>query len=168
MDENNQEKIDAEVQSGDETTAESQADMVDRQAFEDQKKRAEKLEAQLKELKQAQEAKDTSKDKPKEQSKGDTLSAEEIRMIAKHDDEGLDKLRKIAAVEGVSLSEAEKSDLFQAWKEKREQELRQEKAQLRASKGAGGSSSKPLTFEEAGKDPEAHKKMLNAFLYGKK
>lgn len=167
MDNENQEQGSAEVNPRDEeTTVESQADVIDRKAFEDQRARAEKAEQQLKEYKAKlkAESKDEKAEFKKDEGKQqDSLSTEEIRIIAKYDDDGLDKLKKIAQVEGISLTEAVSSDLFEAWTQKQEEKKRQEQAQLRASRGSG-SSTKPMTFKEAGKDPEAHKKMLKAYL----
>lgn len=165
MDENNQEQAAAEVQpQGEQTTAESEAEVIDRKAFEDQRKRAEKAESKLKELKAALAEKEEQSSEKKEEAKAEpTLTAEEIRLIAKYDDDGLEKLRKIAAVEGVSLKEAANTDLFQSWQQSQEEKKRNEQAQLRASRSAG-SSQAPKSFRDAGKDPKEFDKMLKAYL----
>jgi len=100
--------------------------------------------------KRAEEAlKTLSKDKkPSEEIKSDSnyLTRDEAVLIAKgYDDALIGQLKKIAKANNVSLSEAEKDDLFVAYKEKIDKEQRAEKARLASSKGSGSQSHKGVS-----------------------
>jgi hypothetical protein len=90
-------------------------------------------EDKLKATKEALEPKE-----PEAKAKSsDSLTREEAILYAKgYDDETVERLKKIATVEDVSILEAEQSDLFTAWKEKREVDTRNQSAQLGASNGS--------------------------------
>lgn len=72
--------------------------------------------------------------------------------------EELAMLKKVATVNGTSLIDARKDELFTTWKEKEEREQAAQKARLGASKGAG-SKSQPVTLNTPGLTPEQHKEL---------
>lgn len=99
--------------------------------------RAEKAEAKLKEKTPAAEQKTINKPQQEEQKAPEGLSRDEAKLYAKGlDDAQVDKIKQIAKIENISLSEAATSDFFSIWDEKRKAEERAEKAQLSASKGS--------------------------------
>ena len=70
--------------------------------------------------------------------------------------EELDVLKKVSALNGISIIDAQKDDMFVLWKQKKEAEERQEKARLGASKGASQKAEK-ISFNTPGLTKEQHK-----------
>lgn len=148
----------SEQQSSEESSEKDYSEL-----YENQKTRAEKAEAKLKELR-AQLSDDSNEESEEQTSKKqdlpETPSAEELRLIAQkgYDDDELDKLRKIAQVEEVSLSEAANSDIFSSWKQSRDDQKKNEAAQMGGSQGSGRQ-----TQEKSVSDPnlseEEHKRL---------
>lgn len=89
-------------------------------------------------------------------SSSSSLSADEVRLLARHDDDAMEQIRKIAKIEDVSLTEAEKTDYFDIWKDKRERVRLAEQASLDATKGG---QSKSKNFKTPGLDREDHKQL---------
>lgn len=117
----------------------------------DDEESKEDLKAQLGRLKR--ELKKAQRTKQKKTSSSD-LSPDEVRLYARHDDDAVEKIRRIAKVEGMSLTEAEQSDYFSIYQKKREQEETARKASLGSSKG-GRSKSKKVS--DASLSEEDHK-----------
>ena len=141
-----------ESTSGDEQTTGSNEELEKaKQAISQLTARAKKAEEELKKLK-------TSKETNANSNLTNTLSREEVVLIAKgYDDESFNQIQAIAKGKGISLLEAEKDPLFVSFKEKKEAEAKAEKAKLGASKGSGQKETKPgfNSFESL----EDHKKL---------
>lgn len=98
--------------------------------------RAKTAEEKLKEVKPQQPAQVQKANINKKES--EYLTREEAILIAKGEDEtALAKLKAIAKGNGVSLLEAQKDEMFVAWKALQEKEQVSKKAKLGASKGSG-------------------------------
>jgi hypothetical protein len=88
-----------------------------------------------------------------------TLSREEAILIAKGmDDESISQLQSIAKGKAISLLDAEKDPLFVAYYDKRQAELKAERARLGVSKGSGQKQNKP-DFTAVGLSEEEHKRL---------
>lgn len=74
-------------------------------------------------------------------------------------DEMLTQLKKIAQIEGVSLIDAQSSDLFVAVKDKFEREQRAKAAQMPTSRGSGVQKPR-VTLTTPGLTREQHKALL--------
>jgi hypothetical protein len=72
-----------------------------------------------------------------------SLTRDEAIVIAKgFSEEELEHAKKVAALEGIKVTEAVTNDLFTAWKSKRDAEVKQRDAQLPTSRGARSATSK--------------------------
>ncbi len=86
------------------------------------------------------------------------LTREEAILIAKGEDEvSLAKLKAIAKGSNVSLLEAQKDEMFIAWKDKQEVENKKSKGKLGASKGSGSQRPEKSVAEMT---PEEHRKFV--------
>ncbi len=94
--------------------------------------RAKKAEAELKAIKEPKETK-------AEPQTGFSQQDLEVTILKSQgmDDEALAYLKKVATVNGTSLIDAKKDDLFKAFVEKQEAEEKAKKASLGASRGSG-------------------------------
>lgn len=129
-----------------------------RQIAEDQRKRAEKLEAELKELKNKSNETPVS-----------GLSREEAMLIAKgFSDDELSYANKVATLEGVNLIEAVNTDLFQTWKAGKDQKKKEQDAKLRASRSAGSRAGEEKTLQTPGLTLQERDRLLKERLYGKR
>ena len=88
----------------------------------------------------------------------DTLVEEKVLKSMGMDDESLAYLKKIAALNGQTLGEAQKDNVYLNWKAVREQAQKVQEAQVGASKGSGSRSQQP-TFATQGLSSEQHKEM---------
>jgi len=120
-----------------------------------QKRRAEKAEAELKTLREAKATvQPKTEDKP---TSG--LTEDEILVISSvQDKEKLDKARKIAQLEGVSLSEALNTPLYKLFEQTIDAQRKAEKAQLNATSGSG-KAKKDITLNTPGITPVQHKEL---------
>lgn len=121
--------------------------------------RFKEVNEELKRLKQerldAVSSKTEQKVAPKPES--NTLTEDDILVITTIQDKDLiNTAREIAKLKGLSLSEAVNSTMFKLAKAEREEEIRQEKVQMEASKGSG-SRGKKKDFSTSGLTPEEHK-----------
>jgi len=90
----------------------------------------------------------------------DTLSREEAKLYAKGlTDDQVDKVAQIAKIEGITLDEAVNSDYYTVWTAKQEKEVKQEKSQLRASRG--GKVVVKKTLDTPGLTDAEHKALWN-------
>lgn len=155
-----------------ETTEETTEDDTDIR-YLNQKKRAEKAEAELKALKEAQA---TSKPvaKSKETQKPITSDRDETFVISALGSKGLtyeeintylDKAKKIALVEEIPLAKVLDTDYFKAFDKTYQDQKKQELAQMGASKGSGGAVSKK-TLQTPGLSDDDFKRMLRDKLRG--
>jgi hypothetical protein len=97
--------------------------------------------------------KDKTKDKP------EALSREEVILFAQGlSEEEVEQASKVAALQGVKLTEAVKDDLFTGWKAKRDKQVELQKAQLGGSKGAKASVKK--TFDSPGLSDDDHRALF--------
>lgn len=70
----------------------------------------------------------------------------------------LDMLKKVSALNGISIIDAQNDEVFKLWKQKHEQDIKAEQAKLGASRGSG--QRKPQKdFSTPGLSPEEHKAM---------
>lgn len=93
-------------------------------------------------------------DKPNNTS-APPIEKDELILYSKgFEPEDIEIARKVAAVEGVSLMEATKSDIYSSLKAKMDAKNNSEKAQLRPSRGSSNYAP-PKTFESA-KTKEDH------------
>lgn len=154
MNDETMENLDSETQDGEgeivesdseqeeETTESSQEDLVaqERKKFEDQKKRAEKAEQELKRLKAERAEKTKSEPKKVSEPEGqqsDTLSREEAILFAKGlSEDEVEKAKSIARVEGVNPLVAAESGYFKFWKSEQEKKREVEETQLGTSTGS--------------------------------
>ena len=131
---------------------------------ENQKIRAEKAEAKLKELKEALKDKEDKPSDKKDDNKPilqTGLSRDEAILFAKGlTEEEVDKASKIAQIEGISLTEATQSEFFEAWKESNEKKAKSEKAQLGTSKGSPKVKEKK-DFNSSDVSRDEHKAMFD-------
>lgn len=74
------------------------------------------------------------------------------------DQDTLNYLKKVAAITGTSLIDAQKDELFQAYKEKREREIKSEKAKLGVTRGSVKSEPKKV-FTNSGIPEKDHYEM---------
>lgn len=124
-----------------------------------------KLYTRLKEaeskLKQAPVQKESKKDIPLQQPNmdRDEIIAISVLTAKEYSEDEIDYIGKIAKVEGISLLSAEKTDLFQAYKEKRANEIRTQEAKLSASR-SGSRSQQQKDFSTPGLTSEEHKRLF--------
>lgn len=130
------------------------------QIAEDQKRRAEKAELKLKELKAQLE---DNKPEPKETEgqeetkSSNTPSKEEVILYARGlSEEEVEKVKSIAKIEGESPLVAAESDYFKIWKQKQDEQKETQETQLGTSKGSV--KRKPQKdFGSNGLTPDEHK-----------
>lgn len=116
--------------------------------------RAKKAEADLKALKEkAGEATQITNNAPSEE----TIDVK-ILQSQGLDDEAIGYLKKIAQVNGTTLIEAKKDELYKAFEEKREREEKAKKASLGASRGSGAIR-KEKSITSPGLSDEEHKEL---------
>ena len=122
--------------------------------FEDQKKRAEKAEAEARELRAKLETRVIN-----DPVKPVDISKEEVKLYAQGlDDEAIETLKIYSKQLKVSLTEAKDSDVYKAWETAREQKRKSQEASLGAS-SSSGSSSKKIDFTTSGLTKEQHKEL---------
>lgn len=153
----------------DDTDTSDDAVAIANKKFEDQRKRAEKAENDLKVLKKKlQDAEkttsktSTSKDDSSGSSTTDQLTREEAILIAKgFSDEKIAYAKKVAAVEGGNILVAVESDLFKTWDATQEAKAKESGSELGASRGST-KVKKPESFNTPGlatRNPEKHKEL---------
>lgn len=173
----NMENLDASVQeeesvaSQNEDTSNSDESPEDEQSSEDerylnQKKRAEKAEAELKELREKLDKNTPTKSEQSSSTTEDrsadyqgNLSAFEIAKVSKVvkdlDDEDLDTLQQVANGIGTTdLAEAASSELFKAHLSVKKEAQRKEQAKLGAATGSGKARGKESPFKKGLTDDE--------------
>jgi len=149
MEENEKKVTEETVEETQEETSEELAETNDTPTLEDYealKKQAETLKAQKEHWrKKAEQAKEL---KPAElkQTNPEYLTREEAVLLAKgYDDEDLVRLNALAKAEGKKLSEVADDEMFIAWKEKKDEKVKAQKAQLGSSKSSSSKTTKPLS-----------------------
>lgn len=155
--------IDENLENTEEETEEEYSDEeTDVDVLKKQKKdlfvRAKKAETELKKRKAVD--KETVKAKKDDSSNDseDTLTRDEAMLIAGGvDAEDLEQLKAIRKGTGVSLSEAVKNPMYEAYKEKKVKEAKRKKAQLGAGSGLGGGESDDIN--KPGLTEEEHRKL---------
>lgn len=123
--------------------------------------RFKEVNEELKRLKQERLEAVTKKDEPKATPKPDNsaLTEDDILVITTiQDKELINTAREIAKLKGVSLAEAAESTMFKLAKAEREEQVKQEKVQMEASRGSGNRGKKK-TFQSKGLTPQEHKQM---------
>lgn len=148
-----------------EPTAEPTEDLQARvakaeQIASDQKIRAEKAEAKLKNPKvETATPKQDTDNTPSSHSdleKGRIYSRiDNSEIPADLADEAFDRVNKVAQINEVSLNEAYASEDFKSWEERKLREVKAEKAQLPASRG--GKAEVKKTLDTVGLSDEDHK-----------
>lgn len=139
-----------------------------------QKKRAEKAEAELKAMKELLKGSTKQSVKSKETQKPITSDRDETFVISALGSRGLsfeeintylEKAKKIAAVEEIPLSQALDTDIFKSFDKTYQEEKRRELASLGGSKGSGGSVTKK-SLQTPGLSDEEYKDMLRKQVIG--
>ena len=166
MTEENKETLDAAVQDDDSVSTDNN-DTLNKDSegkdfeklYENQKARAEKAEGKLKDVKSSVSEEPVVKEEKEEVKTG--LSREEAILFAQGlTEEEVLKAGKIAELEGISLSEATKDELFVTWKEKKEKEAKSAKAQLGTSTGSPAVAEKK-DFNSPNLDRDDHKALFD-------
>lgn len=123
-------------------------------------KKAEKEATDLKEKKTPEEEEKPNKETSHTSKPAITAETVDERVLQAQgiSKEDIDFLKKIAAVNGTSLIDAQKDELFVARKAKQEEEAKKEKARLGASKGSG-SEAKKKDLNTPGLAPKDHKEL---------
>lgn len=126
--------------------------------------RFKEVNEELKRLKQEKlesvSKKEETKESPKPEPK-QGYTEEDLFVIKSLDSvEELERVKKIAQLDGVTLKEAMQSPDFKIWKQARAEELRQEEASMAASKGSG-SRGKKKDFSTSGLTKEEHRALFN-------
>lgn len=137
--------------SGDETAEETKSEQTQTENAKDWESEAKKWKAI------AEREKRKATKTPADQNL-DTLVEEKVLKNMGMDDESLAYLKKVAALNGQSLGEAQKDNVYLNWKAVREQSQKVENAQVGASKGSGSRSQQP-TFTTQGLSQDQHKEM---------
>lgn len=151
-----------EEESTDESEGEDTSDDQDK----DWKAEAAKWKAiagQNKKKLDAQNAEDKSpanQDSKQDESDNDSspLTKDEAILYAKGlEDDEVEKAKKIAQIEGISVREAEQSELYVSWKEKKDRDAKLKKSALAASKGS--KSQTKVTLDTPGLTKDQHKEL---------
>lgn len=96
---------------------------------------------------------------PKKTSSNSSLTEDDILVITTiQDKELINTAREIAKLKGVTLSEAADSTMFRLAKAEREEQVRQEKVSMEASRGSGNRGKKK-DFKTSGLTPAEHKEL---------
>lgn len=132
---------------------------VSRELYENQKVRAEKAEAELKKLKSTQKGTDTATADTNPSPAPAGLTREEAILFARGlSEEEVNKVSKIAQMEGVSLTDAASSEMFNLWKSAEDKKRKSQDASMAASKGAP-QAPKEKTFDSKDLSPDEHKEL---------
>jgi hypothetical protein len=135
--------------------------------IEDQLKRAQADAAKYKRLFQKTQKsqvvqKETTTQKAPSQINNTQTSSPNIEEVVLRaqgvDQDSLNYLKKVAAINNTSLIDAQSDELFQAFKEKREREIKSEKARLGVTRGSTKSEPKKV-FSNAGIPEKDHHDM---------
>lgn len=103
---------------------------------------------------------ETEPAKKPQKSETSSLSEEDLFAIKQLDSqEELERARKIAKLEEISLSEAISSDLFTSWKAQKAEEKKKEEVAMGASRGSG-SRGKKKDLSTPGLSDKEHKEMF--------
>ena len=152
-----------ETSSETEATVGAEAIAKAQQIAEDQKRRAEKAEQKLKDLKAQLEEKEEVEPKTEGQEAASAtsggLSKEETILYAKgFSEEEIEKIVSIAKIEGESPLVAAESDYFKLWKEKEDKNKETQNTQLGASRGSAHAMPKK-TISDPGLSADEHKEL---------
>lgn len=167
-DENNKETLDAEVQGSD-TSVDTQNDTLNEEEtpqgdekYQNAKKRAEKAEAELKELKSKPEEKTESPKKEEVKPLTNGLTRGEAILFSKGLSQNeVDQAQKVADVQGISLLEAVEDPIYKAMKESEDKRVAEEQATLGTSKGSPKVKEK-VSFDSKNLDRDEHKALFDA------
>lgn len=133
-----------------------------REAIKQLTARAKKAEAEAQSLRGSQPKSEEPKPTPTQSNDKNTISAEDIEIkILKSQgvsEDEVNYLKKIASVNGGSLIDAQKDELYVSWKTRREENEKAEKAKLGASRGSGAVKKEP-GFKTVGLTEEDHKRL---------
>jgi hypothetical protein len=163
MENDTQEIVDTpieETQEQNDTMLEEISDTPTLEDYEKAQAKIRELEAQKNHWKKKAS---TIKEEPsKKQTQQSGLSREEVILFAKgHTEEEVELASKLAQINGVSLVEASKDEIFTAKVEKRLTEERSRKASLPASGGSSGSQpAKPIGEMSREEHMEYYKKVM--------
>jgi hypothetical protein len=118
-----------------------------------------KLFARLQREKGKTKTAPTEQPQPQQPASPATLTREEGILFSKgFSEEEVEQAKKVAALQGVKLTEAVNDDLFTGWKTKRDKEATDRKAQLPSSRG--GRPTVRKSFNTPGLSDEEHKQMF--------
>ena len=94
----------------------------------------------------------------KEQSPASLTRDEAIVLAKGFSEDELEYAKKVAAVEGIKVTEALENSLFKTWKSTNDEAVKRQKAQLGTSRGARSSVKK--TIDAPGLSDDEHKAMF--------
>lgn len=116
--------------------------------------RAKKAEAEARALKAQLKTKAPAKEESKTiNNNSDSISREEVILIAQGmDEEDINRLKRLAG--NGSLLKAKEDEMFVAYYEKKQTEIKKKKAALGASKGSGATKSEEVDFNRPMTDEE--------------
>ena len=165
-----------EIESTEETTTEPATadEESDDIRYLNQKKRAEKAEAELKAMKELLKSTNGETAKSKETKKPITSDRDETFVISALSSKGLSfeeidtyltKAKKIAMVEEITLAKALDTDLFKSFDKSYQEEKKRELASMGASRGSGGATTKK-TLQTPGLSDAEFNEMLKKTLRG--
>ena len=164
-----------EVDETTQTDEQSQEETnVEDQRWLDQKRRAEKAEAELKALKEQKEQTTKKTAKSEETQKTVISNQDETFLIAVLTSKGLsfteidtylEKARKIAVIEEIPLKSVLDNDLFKSFDAQFQRDQKSEEAAMGASKGSGGGSTKK-TLQTPGLSDDEFKALLRKQVIG--
>lgn len=156
MEENEKEIVESQVEET-ETTDEGEETNEDAPTLEDYqklKKERETLLAQKEHWKKKAQSTPLEKTETINQTNNEYLTRDEAVLLSKgYDEEDLARLNLLAKADGKKLNEVVNDEMFIAWKEKKDNLVKAQKAQLGSSKGSTSKTSKPVSQMT----PEEHK-----------
>ena len=125
-----------------------------------QNKRAKEAEGKLKESPEKKTPENTGDQGASHTKPVLTPDDVDVRVLRaqKMPEDEIKYLQKIAALNGTSIIEAQSDELFIAWKDKKDQETKAEKAKLGTSKGSG-SAQKEKGLNTPGLTDAEHKEL---------
>ena len=147
MEENENEIVESQVEETETTSVEEETN-DDAPTLEDYQrvlKERETYKAQKEHWKK-KATQSTPLEKTDLKTNNEYLTRDEAVLLAQgYDENDLARLNILAKAEGKKLSEVKDDEMFVAWKEKKDEKIRSEKAQLGSSRSSTSRTSKPVS-----------------------
>lgn len=107
--------------------------------------------------------KKTSETETKVAKPSGTVTLEEVALVNTIGMDGLAKAKRLAEIDGVSITDATKSEEFELWQKAEKERARRAESELRASGGGNGAKRK-ASLSDTGLSKDDHKKLEQEFL----